>query len=143
MKIGIKFLARCAIAVAALASIRYSVLNQNVDVSVPAACVAGVATKVVQGENRCLYQNVTVRGHVLQRNFEVYGSTGIGFYTKDAFVASRSNDAGFTWRSLVLLLIAVAMWAPSLLSLFKSKDRLQDEPWKAAVYNPKQYRRDR
>jgi hypothetical protein len=118
MKIGLKFVARCAIASAALVSIRYSGLHENVDVSVPSACVDGVANETVQGSHNCVYRNVAVRGHVLQRSFEVYGPSGTGFFTKDAMVVSRSDDAGFTWRSLMLLLIAVAMWIPSLFSLF-------------------------
>jgi len=109
--------ARCAIAVAALTSIRYSGLQEHVGVSVPEACVAGVAEETVRGDNTCVYRNVSVRGQVMPRNFEVAGQTGVGFFTKDATVVSRGDEAGFTWRSLALLLIAVAMWVPSLLSL--------------------------
>ncbi len=112
---------RCAIAVAALMSIRYSGLSEHVDVSVPAVCVAGVANETVPGDNRCIYRNVSMRGHVMQRNFEIYGPTGAGFFAKDAVVVSQGDDAGFTWRSLGLLLIAIAMWAPSLLSIFKTR----------------------
>jgi len=117
----IKFIIRCAIAVAALMSIRYSGLQEHVDVSVPAACVTGVAKETVSGERSCVYRNVSVRGHVMQHTFEVYGPTGVGFFAKEAMVVSPGEIAGFTWRSLVLLLIAVAMWVPSLLSLFTKR----------------------
>jgi hypothetical protein len=119
----IKFLARCVIAVAAIMSIRYSGQQVNVDVSVPAACVPGVAKEAVSGDNLCIYRDVSVRGHVLQRNFEVYGRTGAGFFTEDAMVVSPGDDAGFTWRSLALLLVAIAMWVPSLFGLFAKRDK--------------------
>ncbi|NIF40132.1 hypothetical protein F3J14_04290 [Burkholderia sp. Tr-862] len=143
MKIGIKSLARCAIAVTALLAIRYSVHHQHVDVWVPAACVAGVAKDTVPGDGTCIYRNVSVRGHVMQKNFEVFGPTGVGFFTENASVMSRGDDAGFTWRSLALLMIAAAMWVPSLFPLFKRDGHVRDPSWKSAVYNPKQYRRDR
>lgn len=118
----IKFILRCAIAIAALISIRYSGLHEHVDVSVPAACIAGVTKDTVPGDNSCIYRNVSVRGHIMRRNFEVYGPTGAGFFTKDAMVVSRGDDAGFTWRSLALLLIGVVMWVQLLLSLFTKRE---------------------
>lgn len=110
---------RCAIAIAALTSIRYSSLYKRVDVSVPAACAAGVANETVPSDNGCVYRNVSVRGSVVRRNFYVYGPTEVGVSTKDFMFVTVRNDAGFTWRTLFLLVVAVAMWVPSLISLFK------------------------
>ncbi|MBR8428917.1 hypothetical protein [Burkholderia cenocepacia] len=123
MKIGVKFVARFAIAIFALSSIRYSGLHEHVDVSVPSSCVAGVAKETHPGAYSCVYRDVSVRGHMLQRNFEVYGPSGVGFFAKDARVVSPGDNSGFTWRSLALLLIAIAMWVPSLLPLFNKRVR--------------------
>ncbi|MBN3761220.1 hypothetical protein [Burkholderia sp. Ac-20365] len=120
MNIG--FLARCAVAVVALTSIRYSVLQEHVDVRVRSACAAGVSSSVVAGGDSCIYRDVSLRGNVLRRDFEVSGPTGIGISTDEALIQSPGNNAGFTWRSLALLLVAVAMWMPSLLQLFFSRN---------------------
>jgi hypothetical protein len=119
----IRFLIRCAIAVGALLSLQYSSQFDHVDVSVPATCVADVSANAESGQNSCIYRDVSKRGRVVQRDFEVYSPRGAGFYTKNAMVVSRSNQTGFTWRTLALLLVAIAAWLPSLPSPFIRRDK--------------------
>jgi hypothetical protein len=80
-----------------------------------------VSNKADTGPGSCVYHDVSLRGHVVERSFEISGSSGNGFSTKGATVVSRGDQASFTWRSLALLLVAVAMWAPSLFSLFTKR----------------------
>ncbi|MGF6782537.1 hypothetical protein [Paraburkholderia sp. GAS334] len=114
----IKFAARALIAVAAIGSFQFSGQLDHVDVSVSAACVAGISAQVEPSSNSCTYRDVTRRGRVFERDFEIFGALGGGLYSSDARVVSRSNQTGLTWRSLALLLIAVAVWIPALLPLF-------------------------
>lgn len=107
---------RWLVVAAALASIRYSGSFEGVDVSVPGVCVAGVSTEAVAGNVECVYRNVRIYGRILHRDFEIQGDGGRRVVVGDATVVSRSESAGITWRSGVLLLIAVvAVWTPSLL----------------------------
>jgi hypothetical protein len=116
------FIIRCAIAIAALLSLQYSGQFNHVDVSVSAPCAAGISAKTDSGQTSCIYRDVSKRGRVMHRDFEVYGPSGAGFFTTSAKIISRSDQTGFTWRTAGLLLIAVAVWIPSLLTLFvKSK----------------------
>lgn len=117
----IGFLTRCAFAFVALTSIPFSLEHEHVDVRVNSACIEGVSRQVTSGDAMCIYRDVSLRGHVITRDFDVSGPTGIGFLTKDAMIESQSNDMGLTWRSVVLLLGAIAMWAPSLVSLFAER----------------------
>lgn len=116
------FVIRVAVAISALTSIKYSSQLDHVDVAVPIACVTSVSTQFNSYPNSCFYKDVSIRGHIFSREYEVYNPRGGGFYTKDAVVRSDAKgQTGFTWRSLVLILIALTMWVPSLASLFKQK----------------------
>jgi hypothetical protein len=112
------FVVRCAIAVAALTSIRYTTDFEHVDVSVPSECLAGIAAKMSPTDaSTCIYHDVRLRGQLQDRDFKVIGREGASLDTDTALIVSQSDDSGFTWRSLALLLVAVAVWVPSLLSL--------------------------
>jgi hypothetical protein len=113
------FVVRCAIAVAALTSIRYTTTFEHVDVAVPSECTPDIApTQASSDSSTCVYHDVTLKGQLKSRDFEVVGRRGASFDSETATVVSQSDQAGFTWRSAALFLVAVAVWAPSLLSLF-------------------------
>ena len=114
----VSLIIRCVFTVALFSAIGHTARFQDVDVLVPGDCITllGLETRGPADGTSCTFLGATVQGRVVQHDFKVSGPRG-ALYSPEARIVSRSNELGLTWRSVVLLLLVVAMWLPSLLTL--------------------------
>ncbi len=116
----ISFIVRAVVTLVALTSLQYSSVLEHVNVAVPGNCLPHISEKAEMVGAECVYQDVTRSGNLVTQDFSVTGSRGTGFNTQQARIVSGLDSSGFTWRTLLLVLIAVAVWVPSLLPRSRS-----------------------
>jgi len=111
----ISFIARAIVTLVALTSLQYSSVLEHVDVAVPGACIPQVSAKAEAVGGECVYRDATRRGNLVAQDFAVVGPSGASFETPHARIVGGMNSSGFTWRTFVLVFVAMVVWVPSIL----------------------------
>ena len=111
----ISFIARAIVTFVALTSLQYSSVLEHADVAVPGACIPHVSAKAEAVGGACVYRDVTRRGNLVAQDFAVVGPSGARFETPHARIVGGLDSSGFTWRTFVLILVAMIVWVPNML----------------------------